>query len=70
MNDKAAELILALSEEGKTMTLSLNNSSTPNIRLKKDEAVSLVAKTLKKNETDASVFEHAYKSRRYTVCRC
>ncbi len=55
MNDKAVELILALSEEGKTDDFILKQLIyTPNIRLKKDEAVSLVAQTLKKNETDVS----------------
>ena len=55
MNDKAVELILALSEEGKTDDFILKQLIyTPNIRLKKYEAVSLVAQTLKKNETDVS----------------
>jgi hypothetical protein len=55
MNDKAVELILALSEEGKTDDFILKQLIyTPNIRLKKDEAVSLVAKTLKRNEADVS----------------
>jgi hypothetical protein len=55
MNDKAVELILALSEEGKTDDFILRQLIyTPNIRLKKDEAVSLVAKTLKRNESDVS----------------